>query len=168
MDKRGVRLQGHVLAPPTEAATIRVRDSEPQGGTGPVMPAEAQISGFNILECADLEEAVEVAAEHPVATFGTLECAHSSTRTAVRRRNSPPRSRRSANLATSPQRQDRRESHGTSLCVPKITRSESPNPAMDLIREPQKWLREHLHGRLRLRRRSVSKRRRAKWVAGRY
>lgn len=73
MEKRGVRLQGHVLAPPTEAATIRVRDGELQRGNGPVTVTEAQVSGFNILECADLEEAVEVAAKHPVATFGTLE-----------------------------------------------------------------------------------------------
>jgi hypothetical protein len=32
-----------------------------------------QIAGFNILECADLEEAVEVAAKNPGASFGVLE-----------------------------------------------------------------------------------------------
>ncbi len=73
MDRRGVRLQGHVLAPAAQAATIRVRDGEVQRGHGPAAEAEAQISGFNILECANLEEALEVAAKHPVAAFGTLE-----------------------------------------------------------------------------------------------
>ena len=73
MDRRGVRVQGHVLAPPTEAATLRVRDGELERSTGPATPSEEQVSGFNILECADLEEAVEVAAKHPVAGFGTLE-----------------------------------------------------------------------------------------------
>jgi hypothetical protein len=33
----------------------------------------AQISGFNILDCADLDEALEVASKPPVAKFGTLE-----------------------------------------------------------------------------------------------
>jgi len=32
-----------------------------------------QISGFNILDCADFDEALEVGAKHPVAAFGTLE-----------------------------------------------------------------------------------------------
>ncbi len=38
-----------------------------------VARTERQISGFNILECEDLDEALEVAAKHPVAAFGTLE-----------------------------------------------------------------------------------------------
>jgi hypothetical protein len=33
----------------------------------------APIIGYNIVDCADIEEALEVAAKHPVATFGTLE-----------------------------------------------------------------------------------------------
>ena len=32
-----------------------------------------RIAGFNILECASAEEALEVAERHPVATFGTVE-----------------------------------------------------------------------------------------------
>jgi hypothetical protein len=31
------------------------------------------ICGFDILECADIEEAVQVAAAHPVAGFGRIE-----------------------------------------------------------------------------------------------
>jgi hypothetical protein len=73
MDERGVRLQGHVLQPVSEAATIRVRDGEVLRGEGPATESEAQITGFNILECADRNEALEVAAKHPVASFGMLE-----------------------------------------------------------------------------------------------
>jgi hypothetical protein len=73
MDRRGVREQGHVLQPADEAATVRVRDGAVQRGAGPAVEAEPRISGFNILECVDLDEALEVAAKHPVATFGTLE-----------------------------------------------------------------------------------------------
>jgi hypothetical protein len=32
-----------------------------------------QIAGFNILECADVEEAIEVASKNPGASFGVLE-----------------------------------------------------------------------------------------------
>jgi hypothetical protein len=32
-----------------------------------------QIAGFDILDCADLDEAMEVAAKPPVARFGSLE-----------------------------------------------------------------------------------------------
>ena len=73
MDGRGVRLQGHVLKPAGEATTVRVRNRQLSRETGPVADADVQVSGFNILECAGLDEAVEVAAKHPVAAFGTLE-----------------------------------------------------------------------------------------------
>jgi hypothetical protein len=68
-----VRLQGHVLAPVGEAKTLRVRGGEVEIDDGPVAESDAQISGFNILDCADLDEALEVASKHPVAKFGTLE-----------------------------------------------------------------------------------------------
>jgi len=73
MDARGVRLQGDVLAVAAEAKNVRVRDGNVQVGDGPLSDTEPQISGFNILDCADMDEAVEVASKHPVATFGVLE-----------------------------------------------------------------------------------------------
>jgi hypothetical protein len=73
MDARGVRLQGHVLSPPGDAKTIRLRDGEMRIGDGPVAAATEQIAGFNILDCADLDEALEVASRNPGASFGTLE-----------------------------------------------------------------------------------------------
>jgi hypothetical protein len=73
MDGRGVRLQGHVLAAPTETRTIRTRRGETVVGDVPVSEQDAQIAGFNILECADLDEALEVASKNPGAGFGILE-----------------------------------------------------------------------------------------------
>src|SRR5262249_30868513 len=72
MEARGVREQGHVLAPADEARTVRVRGGDLTVGEGRAS-SEEQISGFNILDCRDLAEAIEVAAGHPVAAFGTLE-----------------------------------------------------------------------------------------------
>jgi hypothetical protein len=73
MDGRGVRLIGHVLAPPSETRTIRVRDGETKVEDAPVGDQTLQIAGFNILECADVDEAVDVASRNPGASFGMLE-----------------------------------------------------------------------------------------------
>jgi hypothetical protein len=73
MDGRGVRLQGHVLGPIEETKAIRVRDGEVRLDDRPVSDGTVQIADFNILECADLDEALEVAAKNPGARFGTLE-----------------------------------------------------------------------------------------------
>lgn len=73
MDGRGVRLQGQQLAPIIDATTVRVRGGEVVVADGPFAETKEQIAGFDILECADLDEATEVAGKHPVARFGTIE-----------------------------------------------------------------------------------------------
>ncbi len=73
MDTRGVRLQGERLRPVSDATTVRVRDTEVLIVDGPFAETKEQIAGFDILECADLDEALEVAAKHPVARFGVIE-----------------------------------------------------------------------------------------------
>ena len=73
MDSRGVRLGGHVLAPLSEAQTIRTRQGDLTVGRGPVTEETLQIAGFNILECRDIDEALEVASKNPGASFGVLE-----------------------------------------------------------------------------------------------
>jgi hypothetical protein len=73
MDGRGVRLTGHVLAPPSETRTIRVRAGDMSVEDRPVSDQALQIAGFNILECADLDEAIDVASKNPGASFGVLE-----------------------------------------------------------------------------------------------
>lgn len=73
MDERGVRLQGQELAGVQDATTIRVRGGEVVIADGPFAETKEQIAGFDILECADLDEAMEVAGRHPVARLGSLE-----------------------------------------------------------------------------------------------
>jgi hypothetical protein len=73
MDSRGVRLQGNVLGALPESRTIRSRDGEMTIGHGPVSDQSVHIAGFNILECADLDEAIEIASRNPGAKFGILE-----------------------------------------------------------------------------------------------
>lgn len=73
MEDRGVRLQGQELAPVQDATTLRVRGGEVLIADGPFAETKEHIAGFDILECEDLDEAMEVAAKHPVARFGALE-----------------------------------------------------------------------------------------------
>ena len=73
MDGRGVRVQGQELAGVQDATTIRVRGGEVVIADGPFAETKELIAGFDLLECADLDEAMEVAAKHPVARFGSLE-----------------------------------------------------------------------------------------------
>ena len=71
--RRGVRLHGHRLRTPAEAVTVRVRDGEVLRSDGPFAETKEYVAGFDILECDSLEEAVEAAARHPVATIGAME-----------------------------------------------------------------------------------------------
>jgi len=73
MDARGVRLQGDRLRPVSDATSVRVRDTEVLIADGPFAETKEQIAGYDIIECADLDEAIEVTARHPVARFGVIE-----------------------------------------------------------------------------------------------
>jgi hypothetical protein len=70
---RGIRLDGDRLVSPREAKTVQVRDGEVLVSDGPFAETKEVICGFDILECADIDEAVKVAAAHPVAGFGSIE-----------------------------------------------------------------------------------------------
>lgn len=70
---RGARLHGHRLALPADAVTVRVRGGEVLRTDGPFAETKEYVAGFDILECDSLEEAVEAAAKHPVATIGAME-----------------------------------------------------------------------------------------------
>lgn len=73
MESRGIRLTGDRLRPPSDATTVRVRNGETLITDGPFVETKEFVGGFDILECADLDEAIEVATKHPMAKFGMLE-----------------------------------------------------------------------------------------------
>jgi hypothetical protein len=73
MDGRGVRLYGSELEPPGSARTVRVRESRAIVTDGPFAETKEQIAGFDVLECADLDEVIEIASRHPMARLGLLE-----------------------------------------------------------------------------------------------
>jgi hypothetical protein len=73
MDGRGVRQFGSRLRPVSDATTVRVRGGEVVVTDGPFAETKEQIGGFDLIECEDLDEAIEVASKHPGAKFGTIE-----------------------------------------------------------------------------------------------
>jgi hypothetical protein len=73
MDGSRIRLTGDRLRPVSDATTVRVREAEVLVADGPFAETKEQIAGFDIIECSDLDQAIDVAAKHPVARFGTIE-----------------------------------------------------------------------------------------------
>ena len=69
----GANLHGSRLQPVCEAASIRERDRELLVTDGPFAETKEQVAGYNVIECADLDAAIELAAAHPTARIGTIE-----------------------------------------------------------------------------------------------
>jgi hypothetical protein len=69
----GRRILGNQLQPVSDATTVRVSKGEVLVTDGPFTESKEWIVGFDILECADLDEAIKVAAAHPMAWTGRLE-----------------------------------------------------------------------------------------------
>lgn len=74
MARRGVvLLAGERLRPSGDATTVRTRDGRVLVSDGPFAETKEQIAGLALLECRDLDEAIEVASGHPVARLGVIE-----------------------------------------------------------------------------------------------
>lgn len=61
------------LKPATTATTIRVRDGKLRVTDGPFAVTREQIGGYYLIEAADLDKAIRVAAKIPGARFGCVE-----------------------------------------------------------------------------------------------
>ncbi|GAA4980222.1 YciI family protein [Actinopolymorpha pittospori] len=73
LNQRGARILGARLRPVVDATTVRVRDGETLVSDGPFAETKDFVGGFVILECANLDEAIEIAAGHPYARWGGIE-----------------------------------------------------------------------------------------------
>ena len=69
----GRLLDAQPLQSASTAATVRVRDGRVSVIDGPFAETKEQIGGFFVIEAADLDEAVQVAAAWPSARIGTIE-----------------------------------------------------------------------------------------------
>jgi hypothetical protein len=73
LQERGIWVTGDRLAPPRRARSVRVRDGKSMVTDGPFVETKEAVGGFDIIDADSLEEAVEIAAGHPIAQFGTIE-----------------------------------------------------------------------------------------------
>lgn len=73
LDAKGKRLIGEVLQPPSSSTVVKVRNGERLITDGPFTETKEWIAGFDILEVEDLDEAIEIAARHPMARNGQIE-----------------------------------------------------------------------------------------------
>ncbi len=73
LDSKGKRLAGDVPQPPSAATVVRVRDGERLLTDGPFAESKEWICGFDILDVENLDEAIEIAATHPMSRNGQIE-----------------------------------------------------------------------------------------------
>ncbi len=71
--ERGQFVAGEALEPTSTATSVRVRNGETTVTDGPFAETKEALGGFYLLECADLDEAIEMAAKIPSAKYGTIE-----------------------------------------------------------------------------------------------
>jgi hypothetical protein len=70
---RGAFLGGEALEPTTSATTVRVRDGKVSTTDGPFAETKEQLGGYYLLNCADLDEAIDLAGKIPGARSGAIE-----------------------------------------------------------------------------------------------
>jgi hypothetical protein len=73
MEARGVLLGRERLRPTSSSTTVRVREGDLVIADGPFAETKEQIAGFFLVDCQDLDEAVEVASKIPAAQYGMIE-----------------------------------------------------------------------------------------------
>ncbi len=69
----GAYLSAEPLRRVETARTMRRREGNLLQTDGPFAETKEQLAGFYLLECENLDEAIEYAAEIPAARFGTIE-----------------------------------------------------------------------------------------------
>lgn len=69
----GILLDAQRLRPVSTARTVRVRGGRTVCTDGPFAETKEQFGGFYLLECRDLDHALELAAEIPTAKTGSVE-----------------------------------------------------------------------------------------------
>jgi hypothetical protein len=70
---RGIYAGGEALHLIKDAKTVRVRSGKTLTSDGPFAETKEQLGGFYILDCKDLDEAIEMAAKIPAARDGSVE-----------------------------------------------------------------------------------------------
>ena len=73
LQETGQFLGGEALQDVADATTVAVRDGRRIITDGPFAETKEQLGGYFLVDCADLDEAIEVASKIPTAKVGTIE-----------------------------------------------------------------------------------------------
>ena len=73
VQKNGMYQNGAALQPIATATTVSVRDGKTTTTDGPFAETKEQLGGLYVLDCKDLDEAIEWAAKIPTAKHGRIE-----------------------------------------------------------------------------------------------
>jgi hypothetical protein len=71
--EKKIYVGGERLRPVSTATTVRVRGGKTTTTDGPFAETKEQLGGFYLLDCKDLDEAIEYAAKIPAASSGCVE-----------------------------------------------------------------------------------------------
>lgn len=71
--QRATIISGEAVRPTSAATTIRVRDGKTLTTDGPFAETREGLAGFYVIDCKDLDEAIEIASKIPVARQGSVE-----------------------------------------------------------------------------------------------
>ncbi len=70
---KGVILAGEALQPSSTATTVRVRNGKLLTSDGPFAETKEQLGGYYVVECKDLDEAIDWARRIPHASESAIE-----------------------------------------------------------------------------------------------
>lgn len=73
LERSGHYVHADALQSVTEAVTVRVRDKRISSTDGPFAETKEHLCGFILVEAADRDEAVRLAAGIPIARIGSVE-----------------------------------------------------------------------------------------------
>ena len=73
VNEKGIFKGGEALEPTPNATTVRVRDGRTVTTDGPFAETKEALGGYYLIECADLDEAIDAASRIPGAKYGSIE-----------------------------------------------------------------------------------------------
>ena len=87
---RGRLLDSQQLEAPETAASVRIRNGRVSRTDGPFAETKEQLGGFNLIEAARMDEAVQIASRFPLARTGCIELRDVRDLNAVREQVAAP------------------------------------------------------------------------------
>lgn len=71
--EKGAMRGGNAVQPSSTATAVRLRNGKTQTTDGPAAETAEQLAGYYLIDCKDLDEALDWAAQVPSAAYGTIE-----------------------------------------------------------------------------------------------